>query len=75
MKTTKPQTYTIRPADDLGAMPADLARTGLTLAGVDAWLDAHEDVGTFEILDETDGTPLLLANRPGGSPRCHNVKG
>jgi hypothetical protein len=50
-------TFAIRPADDLGAMPATLAREHLTLDEVNAWLDEHEDVGTLVILDDRDNQP------------------
>jgi hypothetical protein len=52
--------YKIESGDDLGAMPAALARTGQTFEQVTAWLDAHVDVGTFVIVDEADGQPACL---------------
>lgn len=45
-------TYAIEPRDDLGAMEARFAREGLDRIDVSLWLDAHEDVGTFRIIDE-----------------------
>jgi hypothetical protein len=52
-----PALFTIRPRDDLGAMDPSLGREHLTLAQVEAWMDEHEDQGTFEVIDERDGLP------------------
>ena len=52
--------YKIESRDDLGAMPAALARTGQTFDQVTAWLDANVDVGTFVIAGR--------GRRPAGLP-------
>lgn len=53
-------TYSIIPADNLGAMSEEHARRGISALDVDAWLDAHEDVGTYIIIDDADGKPACL---------------
>ena len=50
--------YTMRWASDLGNdAPGVLIGAHMPLADVIAWLDAHDDAGTFEIIDESDGLP------------------
>jgi hypothetical protein len=50
--------YTIRWASDLGNdTPGALIGEHLARGEVIAWLDAHEDAGTFEIIDESNGLP------------------
>ncbi len=66
-------TYAIRPAaDDLGAMPESLARTDLSADEVGEWLDEHEDVGAFEIIEEATGEMAcsLLWGLAGGAVGC-----
>lgn len=65
-------TYTIAPASDLGAMPEHLARQRITLAEVEAWLDAHEDAGTYTITDDADGLPACghVLGIAGGAFAC-----
>jgi hypothetical protein len=48
----------MRWTSDLGNdKPGALIGEHLVRADVIAWLDTHEDVGTFEIIDESDGLP------------------
>ena len=53
--------FAIRARDDLGAMPADLERQHLAAADVAKWLDEHEDVGTFKIVNEATGREVKPA--------------
>jgi hypothetical protein len=65
--------YTMRWADDLGNdTPGVLIGEHMPLADVIAWLDTHEDVGTFEIVDEADGRPAcgLDTGLAGGAVGC-----
>lgn len=48
--------YTIRARDDLGSNGFE-AREHLTRREMLMWLDQHEDEGTFEVIDESDGRP------------------
>jgi hypothetical protein len=55
MRTRGP--FTIRTRDDLGSNGCTVFGEHLTLEEMRAWLDEHEDDGTFEIIDESDGLP------------------
>lgn len=64
--------YNIVPRNDLGAMPHFYEGAELTAAEVGAWLDTHEDVGTFDIIDARDGMPACghLWGLAGGACAC-----
>jgi hypothetical protein len=65
--------FTLRWRDDLGNnTPGQIIAEHQTLAEVNAWLDANEDVGTFEILDERDMAPACghLFGICGGACAC-----
>ena len=52
-----PGPYTIRTRDDLGSDGGTVLGEHLTLDEMRAWLNEHEDDGTLEIIDESDGRP------------------
>lgn len=63
----------MRWAGDLGNdAPGALIGEHLARAEVLAWLDTHEDVGTFEIIDESDGLPACghAIKTAGGAWAC-----
>ena len=65
-------TYAIRSKNGLGGMALVYERSGLTAVHVGAWLDAHEDVGAFEIVNEQDGALACgyLFGLAGGAFAC-----
>jgi hypothetical protein len=65
--------YTMRWRDDLGNdTPGQLIGEHMDLQAVVAWLDTHEDVGTFIVIDEADGLEAcgLDTGLAGGAVAC-----